>query len=171
MNKRVIGASCRALSIFLNKIFFHRFIVIFSIVFLMCGLVSADDRIITFSGDSVKTSCSFTVELANTPEEHSRGLMFRRSLKPDAGMLFIFSDDEPRTFWMKNTFIPLDLVFINSKLEVAGIHYNAKPQDETTILSEQPVKYVLEINAGSADQCKIKIGSKMKFKNILRQQH
>lgn len=133
-----------------------------------CNIAYAEDRIVTFYDNSGKTLCSFKVELAVTLEEQAKGLMYRKSLKPDAGMLFIFNKDEMQHFWMKNTFIPLDLVFITSRLDVASIHGNAKPLDETSMTSVLPVKYVLEINAGKADHCKIKIGSKVKFKNIPR---
>lgn len=134
----------------------------------LSNIAYAEDRIITFYDNSGKTLCSFKVELAVTPEEQAKGLMYRKSLKPDAGMLFIFNKDEMQHFWMKNTLIPLDLVFITARLDVASIHGNAKPLDETSMASGLPVKYVLEINAGKVDHCKIKIGSKVKFKNIPR---
>ncbi len=64
----------------------------------------------------------FRVEIAATPEQHALGLMHRRSLKSDYGMLFIFADEEVRSFWMKNTLIPLDMIFINSDRQVVDLH-------------------------------------------------
>ena len=119
---------------------------------------------ITFLGDGGKKLCSFRVELAVTPEQQEKGLMFRKSLRKNTGMLFVFDSDQLRFFWMKNTYIPLDLVFITSKLEVASIFRRAKPFDETTIPSTLPARYVLEINAGEADRCKIEVGSKVQIK-------
>ncbi|MCX5813054.1 MAG: DUF192 domain-containing protein [Proteobacteria bacterium] len=140
------------------------FLVFFKI-FLLCNYVSADDRAITFYTEGMQKLCSFKTELAVTPEEHERGLMYRKSLAPDAGMLFVFKEDNVRFFWMKNTYVPLDMVFISSRLEVTGIYRSAKPLDEATLTSWSPAMYVLEINSGKADKCNIRVGSKIKFKN------
>jgi uncharacterized protein len=138
---------------------------VFFEMFFLCNYVSADDRTITFYTKGMQRLCSVKAELAVTPEEHERGLMYRKLLAPDAGMLFVFKEDSVQFFWMKNTYIPLDMVFINSKLEVTGIYRSAKPLDEKTVTSWSPAMYVLEINAGKADQCNIKVGSKIKFKH------
>jgi uncharacterized protein len=122
-----------------------------------------DTSVISFE-DAGKKLCIFKVELALTPEQQEKGLMFRKALRKDAGMLFVFDSDQPRFFWMKNTYIPLDLVFITSKLEVASIFRQAKPFDETAIPSTASAKYVLEINAGAADRCKIRVGSKAQIR-------
>jgi uncharacterized protein len=136
------------------------------VVFVLCSHAVAADKVVSFQGDGGKTLCRFQVELAITPAEQAKGLMHRKSLKEDAGMLFIHTREETQHYWMKNTFIPLDLVFINSRLEVASIFHYAKPHDETSMSSEVPVKYVLEINAGKVDRCKIKVGTKVRLKNI-----
>ena len=91
----------------------------------------------------------FTVELARSPEQQQQGLMFRQSLAADAGMLFDFRDTQPRTFWMKNTLIPLDMLFIAADGHVADIHERAVPLSEATIESKVPVRAVLELNGGS----------------------
>jgi uncharacterized membrane protein (UPF0127 family) len=114
-----------------------------------------------FLDGSGRELCRFKVELAVTPEEQSRGLMFRKNLASDGGMLFVNKGDELRSFWMKNTYIPLDILFINSSNEVKHIHYGAKPLDETSIHSQYPVQYVLEVNAGKARRCNIRQGTKM----------
>jgi uncharacterized membrane protein (UPF0127 family) len=122
----------------------------------------------TFLDGSGRELCRFKVELAVTPEEQSRGLMFRKDLASDAGMLFVNKSDELRSFWMKNTYIPLDILFINSSNEVKHIHYGAKPLDETSIHSQYPVQYVLEVNAGKARKCNIRQGTKMSILHSTR---
>lgn len=90
----------------------------------------------------------FTVEIALTPAEMARGLMNRTEMASDAGMIFWFGDEAERGFWMKNTYIPLDLIFIRRDGTIGHIHENAKPMDETSIRSNGPAAAVLEINGG-----------------------
>lgn len=95
---------------------------------------------------------NFKISIADEPEEWSRGLMEIKQLEKRNGMLFIFPDENIRTFWMKNTYIPLDMIFMNSKMEIVKIYTNTQPLN-TSILysSEKPSKYVLEINAGESN--------------------
>jgi len=104
------------------------------------------------------------VEIANDPAEQSRGLMFRKSMEWNNGMFFVFDEDRKLSFWMKNTYIPLDMIFINNEFKIIDIKENAKPCLEMpcpTYSSKEPVKYVLEVNAGFAQKNKIKIGDKL----------
>lgn len=101
-----------------------------------------------------------TVELASTGKHHAYGLMNRESLPHDRGMLFVFSTDEIRHFWMKNTLIPLDIIYINSKGVVEAI-VKAEPclKDSCSSFSSQkPIRYVLELNQGESEQLGIKEG-------------
>ncbi len=101
---------------------------------------------------AVKGDVSVSVEIADSPEEWGRGLMFRESL--DGGMLFVFPDEKERVFWMKNTKIPLDIIFISSDMRVVSI-VTAVPCTEdpcSTYPSKVPAKYVVEVNAGFADK-------------------
>lgn len=100
----------------------------------------------------------FTVELALTPAQQEQGLMYRSALAPDAGMLFILPQRETAVFWMKNTLIPLDMLFISNKGRIADIHERAVPLSEATIESRVPVSAVLELNGGTVDRLKIKVG-------------
>jgi uncharacterized membrane protein (UPF0127 family) len=100
----------------------------------------------------------FKVELATTPEQMMQGLMFRRSLDADAGMLFDYGTTQPVSFWMKNTLIPLDMVFIYANGRVAGVHQRAVPRSEQPIPSPAPVRAVLELNGGTASRLGIKTG-------------
>jgi len=107
--------------------------------------------------------CLFLAEPAVTFEQQSQGLMHRTSLPSRRGMLFINDKDEMRYFWMKNTHIPLDIIFIDHRFTVVHVHYGAVPYDERTVDSRHPARYVLEINAGEAKECKIKAGVRVMF--------
>lgn len=100
----------------------------------------------------------FAIELALTPEQQEQGLMYRREMPADAGMLFIFPAAEIARFWMHNTFIPLDMVFIAADGHIAGIHERAVPMNDEAISSETPVRAVLELNGGTASRLGIKPG-------------
>lgn len=100
----------------------------------------------------------FSVEVAATYETRERGLMYRRYMPADRGMLFEFDRDEPVAFWMKNTFIPLDMVFIARNGKVTRIVERAEPMSETAIPSGGPVAAVLELNGGVAAQIGLKVG-------------
>jgi uncharacterized membrane protein (UPF0127 family) len=91
---------------------------------------------------------AFNVEVVDTPETRARGLMFREELADDAGMLFDFETENSVSFWMMNTLIPLDMIFIGADGVVKTIHVNARPLDPTSIPSRVPVQYVLEIPGG-----------------------
>jgi uncharacterized membrane protein (UPF0127 family) len=94
----------------------------------------------------------FSVELATNDAERARGLMFRKELPEGTGMLFRFDRDELVSMWMKNTVIPLDMIFIRGDGTISSIAPNATPQSETPIPSYEPVRAVLEINGGRAAQ-------------------
>lgn len=103
----------------------------------------------------------FKVELANTDASRSRGMMFRSQMAPDAGMLFDFFTEQPASFWMRNTLIPLDMLFIKADGTILNIHQRAIPHDETSISSAGPVRAVLELNGGTASRLGIKPGDKV----------
>jgi hypothetical protein len=108
----------------------------------------------------------FLVELAKTPEERSRGLMFRGKLDQNTGMLFIFPEEGEYSFWMKNTLIPLDIIWINSQKEIVFISENAQPCKEDScplINPTQKAKYVLEVNPGISGKIGLKVGKKLDF--------
>ena len=104
----------------------------------------------------------FEVELATNDTERSRGLMYRKQLGPFEGMLFDFHQEMPVSFWMKNTLIPLDMVFIAGDGTIKHVHANAVPLSTDAIPSQFPVRAVLEINGGSARLLGIKPGDKVK---------
>lgn len=100
----------------------------------------------------------FKIEMAETQAQQAQGLMFRRQMPLDAGMLFIYSKPQVAAFWMKNTFIPLDMLFIAADGRIVHIHPNATPQSEATITTPLMVKAVLEINGGLAARLGIRAG-------------
>ena len=125
-----------------------------------CSPAAPDDRleIVTAAG----ARHAFHIELAVKPEQRERGLMYRKQLGPYEGMLFDFHEERPVSFWMKNTLIPLDMVFIAADGTVKHVHSNAVPLSTDTIPSQFPVRGVLEINGGSARLLGIKPGDKVK---------
>lgn len=103
----------------------------------------------------------FSVELALTREEQTRGLMFRESMADDHGMLFIFPGEAPRSFWMKNTRIPLDIFYFDADLKLVSVARNARPCVAPPCVgypSEGPARYVLELNAGMAARLDVRKG-------------
>jgi uncharacterized membrane protein (UPF0127 family) len=104
----------------------------------------------------------FDVEIARTPLQRETGLMFRRAMSPQYGMLFIFDSERPIAMWMKNTYIPLDMVFVSRAGRVVGIVRNAKPMSEDVIPSVRPVYGVIELNAGVADGIALAVGDRVR---------
>jgi uncharacterized membrane protein (UPF0127 family) len=104
-----------------------------------------------------------TVELATTPEQMEQGLMYRRHLDPDAGMLFDFATPTLATMWMKNTLIPLDMLFVDEHGRIVNIHERAIPQSLDLIVAAAPVRVVIELNGGSASRLGIKPGDEVIF--------
>ena len=103
----------------------------------------------------------FQVELASTPAEREKGLMFRRYMPKDRGMLFDFGNPEPAAMWMENTYLPLDMLFIRSDGSIARIEMHAEPLSRRVIASGEPVLGVLELNSGVCDELGIKAGDKV----------
>lgn len=108
----------------------------------------------------------FNVEVVDTNESRAKGLMFVQELADDAGMLFDFKEERPVSFWMRNTFIPLDMVFIGADGVVKNIHVNAIPHDVTSIPSEGPVQFVLEIPGGRSVEIGLKPGDTMEHPRV-----
>jgi hypothetical protein len=112
------------------------------------------------------SEAAFEVEVADTPAKREMGLMYRRELPDDRGMLFIFPDESVLTFWMQNTPIPLDMIFIGSDLKIAGIVRDAVPFTTSARSVGAPSRYVLEINGGAAQKRGIEVGDKVRFEGI-----
>lgn len=106
---------------------------------------------------------SINIEKAETPEEHEIGLMYRRDMQENQGMLFISAQEEEKGFWMKNTYIALDIIYVNAAREIVSIGKYAKPQSTESIPSGAPAQYVVEVVAGFCDKYGIGQGDKISF--------
>ena len=109
---------------------------------------------------------NFNVDVVDTPELMAKGLMFVQDLADDAGMLFDFKQEKNVSFWMQNTFIPLDMIFVGTDGVVKSIHVNARPHDTTSIPSGFPVQYVLEIPGGRSVEIGLKPGDTMEHDRV-----
>ena len=115
----------------------------------------------TDSGDH-----NFNIEVATTDQERALGLMFRRSLPENSGMLFLYDQPQPAAMWMKNTLIPLDMVFISPEGKVHRIESNAEPFSTAVIPSEGDIVGVLELNGGEAGKIGLKQGDKVLYPGL-----
>ena len=110
---------------------------------------------------------NFAVEIADTSEKQALGLMFRDNMEADKGMLFIFPNEAPRSFWMKNTRIPLDIMYFDKELKMVSISADTPPCKVTrcpSYPSKGPAMYVLELNAGAAKKLGVGEGDKLTLK-------
>jgi uncharacterized membrane protein (UPF0127 family) len=114
-----------------------------------------------FKINSQKTSVEFKLEIANRPKSRAKGLMFRKELEPNRGMLFVFPEVKIQTIWMKNTFVSLDLLFLNEDLEVVGLIESVPILNEKARSIKAPSKYVVELPAGSCKAQGIKVGARL----------
>ncbi|ALC96641.1 MULTISPECIES: DUF192 domain-containing protein [Capnocytophaga] len=121
-----------------------------------------DGELSIFKNDSLIQTIE--VEFAKNDEERALGLMYRSSMDEHQGMWFIFPEEAPRSFYMRNTEIPLDIIYLDKDKKVVSIAKNARPYDETSLPSEKPAMYVLEINGGLSDKWGIEKGDRMEVK-------
>lgn len=103
------------------------------------------------------------VEVVDTPAARTRGLMYRQHLADGAGMLFVFDEEADHSFWMKNTFLPLDLIFVSSDRRVAGVHPNARPHSLAPIRVGRPSRWVIEVPAGWAARAGVAVGDRVEL--------
>jgi len=136
--------------------------------FLILGIFSGSAvasptlPVTTITVDTNSGPTVFTVELASDAQSQQQGLMFRKEMAPDAGMLFDFHEALMLTFWMKNTFLPLDMLFIRADGTISTIATNTVPLTTTPVPSAEPVRAVLEINGGRAQQLGIHAGDRVR---------
>jgi uncharacterized protein len=103
------------------------------------------------------------IEIANTDEKRMQGLMFRSSMAENNGMLFTFPFEDQQSFWMKNTILSLDIIYVNAKKEIVSIQKYAEPYSERPLPSFKPAQYVVEVNAGFCDRHRIGEGDCIRF--------
>lgn len=114
-------------------------------------------------GTTGEELAAIDIELATTPDQVSKGLMWRRSMDEDKGMLFVMDSLVPQSFWMLNTYIPLDIIYLDENKRVVSIAENTTPKSTDPIPSGAPALYVLEVNAGYAARKGIKVGDRMEW--------
>lgn len=151
------------------------FIAVFSLVFSSCKedakkTISTQEIEFTHEGnlnvysntsDTLKTK--FDIEFAETDYETQTGLMYRKGMKNNQAMLFIFPDEAIHSFYMKNTEFSLDIIYIKEDMTIASMQENAQPFNEASLSSMAPIKYVLEINGGLSETLGISIGDRISF--------
>lgn len=138
-------------------------VVVIATVALPLAACSDEGKLVLHSATGDYT---FNVEVVDTNETRAQGLMYRTELADDAGMLFDFKEQREVSFWMRNTFIPLDMIFIDSAGVVKSIHVNAIPHDVTGIPSQAPVQFVLEIPGGRSVAIGLKPGDTMEHPRV-----
>ena len=106
------------------------------------------------------------IQFARDESQRELGLMYRDTLAENQGMLFLFDEEAIRSFWMKNTVLPLDMIFVNAQREIVTIHKNTTPYSEQTYESTKPAQYVLEVNAGYTDRHKISVGDRIAWNQL-----
>ncbi len=121
------------------------------------------NMVVTRAQDTLK---SLEIEIVDDEYGITRGLMFRKQMDENRGMLFIFPDVDMRSFWMRNTIIPLDIIFIGEDQRIVTIQRDTKPYSEASIPSSAPAKYVLEVNAGLAAKYGLQVGDKLTWSLI-----
>ncbi|MER3317826.1 MAG: DUF192 domain-containing protein [Allomuricauda sp.] len=150
-------------------------LLVFAIVLVSCKTESKqalktetisftkEGELTVLSTETDSKKANFDIEIAETEYETQTGLMYRKSMKEDRGMLFIQPSESLQYFYMKNTEIPLDIIYINTGMKIVSFQKNAEPFNENTLPSNAPAKYVLEINAGLSDQFGLQVGDSISF--------
>ena len=124
----------------------------------------ASESAVVFETDAGDVRVS--LEVVSTPARIQRGLMHRQHLPPDRGMLFVFGSDRVRSFWMKNTLISLDMLFVTSDLKVAGVERNTVPLTLDSHSIGIPTRYVIEVNGGWTEKHGVAAGTQLRFENL-----
>ena len=112
------------------------------------------------TGKAIKT---LDIELADDPAQREQGLMYRRSMKDEQGMLFLFDRPAPQSFWMRNTYIPLDIIYVDENKKITTIHPNTTPLSEVSLPSDGDAQFVLEVNGGWCMRYGVKVGDVLEW--------
>lgn len=160
----MIGMRCMSWRI-LHRSFGRVLVAILALMMATSVSAACSENFVELRGDW--GGARFRVEIADTEAERNKGLMFRESMSAGAGMLFIYPNTQRAiAFWMRNTLIPLDMLFFDDSGTLRHIHSNAVPHDETPISGGPGIRYVLEINGGLARGMGISVGSQMRHPTI-----
>lgn len=134
----------------------------------LAGFAHADDQPMRLGTDAsplvfatAKGKVSIEIEIADTDDKRMRGLMFRKDLPENRGMLFVFAETRPVLMWMKNTPLPLDMVFLGENGHISSIQRNTEPYSEAIISSGEPAAFVIELRAGTAEKIGLSVGDRV----------
>ena len=158
-----LGAKARNMDSIYKKV---RLLVIFILLLISLAAVKISESLAGGKKQVFIKDNSFFVELAETKQEKESGLMFRESLALDSGMLFIYNDEERRSFYMKNTYIPLDIIWVDKEKKAVFIKKDARPGDSNdyeTVYPQEKAMYVLELNSGASDKAGLEVGDTLQF--------
>ena len=139
------------------------FLFFFLCLVLACSPSPNMKKIVIEKANSSNMKIAIRAEIADSDIERMRGLMFRKAMPEKEGMLFIFDEENLTPFWMKDTYLPLDILFINSQKEIVDIAENAQPLSEELIPPHAPYRYALELNAGFVKKYKVERGDRIEF--------
>ena len=143
--------------------------VLLGIILVLCIALFLYNRFFRLKNLQIYTEngiIDYKVEIASTPEQQQTGLMYREHLAQNTGMIFLFQAPRVANMWMKNTLIPLDMIFFDKTGRIVATHYHANPHDETVISSNVPVAGVLEINAGELERNQIRLNDHLILDNF-----
>lgn len=147
---------------------FTLFVFLFIFFMIYCVWKSMPEGYQPVTIQTANKSITVKAEMALTPEQQALGLMFRQKLPFDEGMLFVFQTEQIISMWMKNTYLPLDMIFFDDNHTIVHIYQNARPHDLSIISSRVPVLGVLEVNAGFVQKNHIKLGDKINHPYIVK---
>jgi uncharacterized membrane protein (UPF0127 family) len=122
-----------------------------------------EGKLTIYKSTSDSLIAQFEIEIADNDYEVQTGLMHRKSMENERARLFIFPDNRMLSFYMKNTYISLDIIYIDNNKHIVSIQENSNPMDETPLHSQFPAQYVLEINAGLSKELNLKVGDSIEF--------
>lgn len=122
-----------------------------------------ENELSIISGENGQSIKSIDVEVADDEAQRAQGLMYRRSMKDEQGMLFLFDRPAPQSFWMRNTYIPLDIIYVDENKKIITIHENTTPLSEISLPSNGDAQYVLEVNGGWCRRYGVKIGDVLEW--------
>jgi len=165
-------ACSQIIPMYLKYRFFHFSIVLILLIEIACyrsssNIIQPNHKLaFVVLKNRLDQSIRVAVEVARTQEETAKGLMFRTNLAEKSGMLFIFNDEQLLSFWMKNTYIPLDMIFIKSDKTIAGVIENAAPLTTEPRKIGTKSQYVLEVNGGFYQQFQINPQSSVEFEHV-----
>ena len=118
---------------------------------------------LTFTDSLNNPITKIDIEIADNDDDRQNGLMYRKSMETNQGMLFIFPLQEMQSFWMRNTLLPLDMIFVNADKKIITIHKNTKILSDQSYASTEPAQYVVEVCAGFSDKYSLKPGDKINW--------